>query len=125
MVGENGASDLDDGELVRRDGAELAQVLVDFAAGAGAGQQVEEGGVDGRVPAILGRCVQAAARRRGSNEGAGEGSRSLRCEGAVRGSRSSHTAGSYNALHGDSVAPKKQLLATRALGDFDPTRMQR
>ena len=53
MVGQDGASDLDDSELVRRDGAELAEVLVDFAAGAGTGQQVEEGGVDGRVPSIL------------------------------------------------------------------------
>jgi hypothetical protein len=104
---------------VRRDRAELAKVLVDFAAGAGAGQQVEEGGVDGRVPAILGCCVQAT-RGGASHEGSREGSRSLRCEDAVRRS-CSHTASSYNALHGDCRS--QEAIATRALGDFDPTRI--
>ena len=99
MVSEDGTSNLDHGELVRLDGAELAEVLVDFPAGAGAGEEVEEGGIYGRLLAVTGR-VQAArggAGDKGARKVPPTRSRDYLAGRACCCART----GSYNALHGD------------------------
>lgn len=99
MVSEDGTSNLDHGELVRLDGAELAEVLVDFPAGAGAGEEVEEGGIHGRLLAVTGR-VQAArggAGDKGARKVPPTRSRDYLAGRACCCART----GSYNALHGD------------------------
>lgn len=102
MVGEDGTSNLDYGELVRLDGAELAKVLIDFPARAGTGKQVQESGVYGRLLTIS--CSVQAARGGAGDEGSGEGpptrSRNYLAGRACCCART----GSDDALHGDRLA---------------------
>lgn len=49
MFGDDSSTDLDDGELLRGDGAEVGEILLDLSLGSNVAQQLDDGGASGEA----------------------------------------------------------------------------
>lgn len=116
VLGDDGTTDLDHGELLGRDGGEVGEVLLDLALGTNVAQQLHDGAASGGEVRIGGARVAASLAEGGGLAGRDSQRRSSRCgEGTEGLARSSPHSGAKGHHCGNAHAATSTVSQVESL----------